>query len=70
MQEHLSFTQQRAPRCVNALDAKSISNCSSHSLLVPVWLHHTQDPEKKTLLYARLDDQLDACFVKDDVLQG
>ena len=55
---------------VNTLDAKSVSNCSLHSLIVPVWLHHTQDPEKKTLLYALLDNQLDACFVKNDVLQG
>ena len=55
---------------MNALDAKSVSNCSSHSLIVPVWLHYTQDPKRKTLLYAPLDDQSDACFAKDDVLQG
>lgn len=55
---------------MNALDSKSVSNCGSHSLIVPVWLHHIQDPEKKTLLYALLDDQSDACIVKDDVLQG
>ena len=35
------------------------------SLIVPVWLHHQSDPERKRMVYAVPDDQSDACFVTD-----
>ncbi|XP_078380267.1 uncharacterized protein LOC144663229 [Oculina patagonica] len=52
--------------CVNTAD---LDVCNSHSLIVPVWLHHKDSPEKEVLVYALLDDQSDACFVKDETLQ-
>ena len=43
--------------------------CDSHSLIVPVWLYQRGYPEKKELVYALLDDQSDACFVTEEILQ-
>lgn len=43
--------------------------CNSHSLIVPIWLHHKDSPEKKVFVYALLDDLWDACFVKDETRQ-
>ncbi|XP_067027926.1 uncharacterized protein [Acropora muricata] len=54
---------------VEVQDKKSLNVCSSHSLIVPVWLHHRDNPEKRILVYALLDDQSDACFVKNEILQ-
>ena len=53
---------------VNSQDTRSLSICNSHSLIVPVWLHHKNNPERELLVYALLDDQSDACLVKDDIL--
>ena len=43
--------------------------CDSHSLIVPVWLYQRGYPEKKELVYALLDNQSDACFVTEEILQ-
>ena len=43
--------------------------CDSHSLIVPVWLYQRGYPEKKELVYALLDNQSDACFVTEGILQ-
>lgn len=40
-------------------------NLTSHSLIVPVWLHHQDNPLHKIMVYALLDEQSDACFIKD-----
>lgn len=40
-----------------------------YSLIVPVWLHHHAKPEHKIMVYALLDEQLDACFIKDSILE-
>ena len=42
---------------------------ASHSLIVPVWLHHKDSPDKKIMVYALLDDQSDACFVTEESLK-
>ena len=39
----------------------------SHSLIVPVWVHHESAPEEEVLVYALLDEQSDACFMKSTV---
>ena len=39
------------------------------TVIVPVWLHQKEDPERKKTVYALLDDQSDACFIKDSILQ-
>ena len=43
--------------------------CPSHSLIVPVWLHHRKNPGRRLLVYALLDEQSDACFIKVGTLR-
>ena len=50
---------------IKVSDSKKRAECYSHSLIIPVWLRHKQDPQDKELVYALLDDQSDACFIKD-----
>lgn len=40
-----------------------------HTLVVPVWLHHNSNEHNKILVYALLDCQSDACFVKENALK-
>ena len=47
---------------------ESLSAC--HSLIVPVWLYHQTKPEHKIMVYALLDEQSDACFIKDSMLEA
>ena len=54
---------------VDVSNTKNHAECYAHSLIVPVWLHHEQSPQDKQLVYALLDDQSDACFIKDPVLE-
>ena len=43
--------------------------CDYHSLIVPVWLYQRGYPMKKELVYTLLDNQSDACFVTEEILQ-
>jgi len=45
-------------------------NCSeiTTSMILPVWIHHKNDPDRRVKVYAVLDDQSDTCFVTDDVI--
>ena len=54
---------------VNTHEPEDGGFCDSHSLIVPVWLYQRAYPEKKELVYALLDDQSDACFVTEEILQ-
>ena len=47
---------------------KGFDHCTSHSLIVPVWLHHQNNPENKIKVYALLDEQSDACFIRESTL--
>ena len=49
---------------VEASNAEKHTECYSQSLIVPVWLRHEQAPQTKQLVYALLDDQSDACFIR------
>ena len=40
-----------------------------HSMIVPVWVHHVSNVNNKQIAYALLDDQSDACFIKDSTLK-
>ena len=40
-----------------------------HTMIVPVWLHHTSNEHNKRLVYALLDCQSDACFIKESTLE-
>ena len=57
------------PHRVNTHEPEDGGFCDSHSLIVPVWLYQRGYPEKKELVYALLDDQSDACFVSEEILQ-
>ena len=39
----------------------------SHTMIVPVRLEHADHPEHQTVVYALLDPQSDACFIKESV---
>lgn len=54
---------------VNLSDMKSLNPSCMHSLIVPVWIHHRDNISNKLLTCALLDEQSDACFVKEDLLQ-
>ena len=43
---------------------KGFDHGTSHSLIVPVWLHHQDNPKGKVKKYALLDEQSDAYFHK------
>ena len=59
---------------------QAISNCSSvchsvgerssvtNSLIVPVWLHHKDTPQKEVMVYALVDDASDTTFIKAKTL--
>ena len=53
---------------VRRMGDKSLSVC--HSLIVPVWLNHQTKPEHKIMVYALLDEQYDAFFIKDSILEA
>ena len=55
-------------RCFKASQSRKHSHCFSHSLILPVWLGHEDNPDAKVLTYALLDDQSDACFVRRTVM--
>ena len=55
--------------CIEVHDIKDTKGeLVSHSLIVPIWIHHSSNPERKISTYALLDDQPDACFIKDSAL--
>ena len=39
-------------------------NCS-HTLIVPVVIHHNEDPDTKVIVYALLDEHSNSCFISD-----
>ncbi|XP_063860018.1 uncharacterized protein LOC135100737 [Scylla paramamosain] len=39
-----------------------------HTMIVPVWLHNVSNEESKVLVYALLDEQSDASFIKESIL--
>ena len=64
----LRNTPEATSQRVNLADMKNANPSCMHSLIVPVWIHHRKDTKKKLLTYALLDEQSDACFVKEDLL--
>ena len=56
--------------CIEVRSTKALDHGTSHSLIVPVWLHHQDNPDSKVKVYALLDEQSDACFVKESTLNA
>ena len=44
------------------------SKSQSNSVIVPVWLHHFDDPQNERLVYAILDHQSDTTFVREKTI--
>ena len=63
----LSDTPTATSHRVNLSDMKSLNPSCMHLLIVPVWIHHRKNSSNKLLTYALLDEQSDACFVKEDL---
>ena len=66
--EDISSKDITVSNCIKVCKTYINSGPISHSLIVPVWLHHEANPNRKIMVYALLDEQSDACFVKDSVL--
>ena len=43
-------------------------NSVTTSMIVPVWLHHKDNPEREVLVYALLDEASDSTFIKSETL--
>jgi hypothetical protein len=50
--------------CIEVCKTNTYSGPISHSLIVPVWLHHKTNPNHKIMVYALLDEQSDAHLEK------
>lgn len=55
--------------------AKATNNCvncssTTTSMILPVLIHHKDNPDRRVKVYAVLDDQSDTCFVTDDVTKS
>ena len=50
--------------------ASTRSQNQAHSMIVPVWLHHHNDPSNECLVYALLDDQSNTTFVGQNTLDS
>lgn len=37
-------------------------------MILPVWIHHKNDPDHRVKAYAVLDDQSDTCFATNDII--
>ena len=55
--------------CSEVRNMNSHAEFVSHSLIVPSWLHHESNPDNKIMVYALLNDQSDACFIKTSALE-
>ena len=55
--------------CSEVRNVNSHAEFVSYSLIVPSWLHHESNPDNKIMVYALLDDQSDACFIKTSALE-
>lgn len=60
-QESTQETVRATNNCVNCSDTTT-------SMILPVWIHHKNDPNRRVKAYAVLDDQSDTCFVTDDAI--
>ena len=58
--------------CVLCKGKHGLSTCKSFLerpfMILPVWIHHKNYPDRRVKVYAVLDDHSDTCFVTDDVM--
>ncbi|KAK3740437.1 hypothetical protein QZH41_015487, partial [Actinostola sp. cb2023] len=56
--------------CANTCNSASLENHVINSMIVPVWLHHKDNPQHEVLVYALLDDASDTTFVRTSTLEA
>ena len=66
---HPRNTPEATSHRVNLSDLKNVNPSYMLSLIVLVWIHHRKDISKTLLTNALLDEQSDACFVKENLLR-
>ena len=69
-QDRLANVPEATSCRVNVRDKKSEGASYTHSLIVPVWVHHNKDPNNKVLTYALLDEQSDVFFANENILHA
>ena len=67
------FSSEEKKQEITQEAAKATNNCvncsnTTTSMILPVWIHHKNDPNRQVKAYTVLDDQSDTCFVTDDVI--
>ena len=55
--------------CSEVRNMNSHAKFLSHSLIVPVGLHHECNPDNKIMVYVLLDDQSNFCFTKTSAIE-
>ncbi|XP_068238508.1 uncharacterized protein [Palaemon carinicauda] len=60
--------QEQAIAVTNRINVNRYFSADVHSMIVPVWLSH-RNTNNKVMVYAVLNDQSDACFIKESVLR-
>jgi hypothetical protein len=55
--------------CTKACFMSDGSQARISSMIVPVWIHHNDNPETEKLVYALLDDQSDTTFITQETLK-
>ncbi|XP_064640944.1 uncharacterized protein LOC135495877 [Lineus longissimus] len=55
---------------VHCTESSDVGSECLHTMIVPVYVYHVDDPSREVLVYTLLDDQSDTCFVSESVLEG
>ena len=61
-------TKIHVSHCIELCSTKGLDHGTSHLLIILVWLHHQDNTDSKVKVYALLDEQSDACFMKESTL--
>ena len=56
--------------CTKACFMNDGTQVRMSSMIIPVWINHSDNPETKILVYALLDDQSDTTFVTQEALKS
>ena len=62
--------EERAKETVKATNNCVSCSDTTTSMILPVLIHHKDDPDRRVKVYAVLDDQSDTCFITDDITKS
>ncbi len=60
----------RTVNCAKSYFVNDGSHVRISSMIITVWIHHSDNPETERLVYALLDNQLDTAFVTHETLDS